>query len=77
MLHFIDNGPGIDESSRTQVFEPFFTTRSSGTGLGLYIARELSEANGAQLALLENAPGAHFCLSCVSTWQDMNPLPAI
>ncbi len=77
MLHFIDDGPGIDETSHTQVFEPFFTTRSSGTGLGLYIARELSEANGAQLVLLENAPGAHFCLSCVSTWQDMNPLPAV
>ena len=60
----IDDGPGINEPERSQVFEPFFTTRSSGTGLGLYIARELAEANGAHLDLLENAPGAHFCLSC-------------
>jgi two-component system sensor histidine kinase PilS (NtrC family) len=46
-----------------QVFEPFFTTHVSGTGLGLYIARELCEANGAQLDLLDDAPGAHFRIS--------------
>lgn len=75
-LHIIDDGPGIDAAVRTQIFEPFFTTRTSGTGLGLYIARELCEANGARLSLLENAPGAHFCISCVLTCQDQNPNPA-
>ena len=62
-LHVVDDGKGIDETERDRVFEPFFTTRASGTGLGLYIARELCEANGARLFLLENAPGAHFCIS--------------
>lgn len=62
-LHVIDDGKGIDETERDRVFEPFFTTRTAGTGLGLYIARELCEANGARLFLLENAPGAHFCIS--------------
>jgi two-component system sensor histidine kinase PilS (NtrC family) len=62
-LHVVDDGKGIDETERERVFEPFFTTRASGTGLGLYIARELCEANGARLFLLENAPGAHFCIS--------------
>ena len=62
-LHVIDDGKGIDETERDRVFEPFFTTRAAGTGLGLYIARELCEANGARLFLLENAPGAHFCIS--------------
>jgi two-component system sensor histidine kinase PilS (NtrC family) len=61
-LHVIDDGEGIDAELRAQVFEPFFTTHSSGTGLGLYIARELCEANSAQLEIHENAPGAHFCL---------------
>lgn len=61
-LHLIDDGPGISQELHSQVFEPFFTTHSHGTGLGLYIARELCEANGAQLVLLDNAPGAHFCL---------------
>lgn len=62
-LHIIDDGSGIGPALRTQVFEPFFTTHSSGTGLGLYIARELCEANGAQLEIRDNAPGAHFCLT--------------
>jgi len=41
----IDNGPGIDQESANQIFEPFFTTEHSGTGLGLYIAKELCESN--------------------------------
>jgi two-component system sensor histidine kinase PilS (NtrC family) len=61
-LHIVDDGPGIGESLRGQVFEPFFTTHGTGTGLGLYIARELCEANSARLELLENAPGAHFAI---------------
>jgi two-component system sensor histidine kinase PilS (NtrC family) len=59
-LHVIDNGPGIPQAERGKVFEPFFTTHSNGTGLGLYIAKELCEANGAELELLESPTGAHF-----------------
>ena len=59
-LHIIDDGSGIDSGLRSQIFEPFVTTRGNGTGLGLYIARELCEANGATLDLLDNTPGAHF-----------------
>ena len=62
-LHVIDDGNGVDESRREQVFEPFFTTDSRGTGLGLYIARELCDANGAQLELINSAGGADFCIS--------------
>ena len=62
-LHVVDDGPGIAESERTRVFEPFFTTHPKGTGLGLYIARELAEANGATLELRDSAPGAHFVLT--------------
>jgi two-component system sensor histidine kinase PilS (NtrC family) len=62
-IHVIDDGPGIAPESRGQVFEPFYTTDNQGTGLGLYIARELCEANEAALTVLENSPGAHFCIS--------------
>lgn len=62
-LHVVDDGPGVDDASREQVFEPFFTTHSRGTGLGLYIARELCEANAAQLELKDGAAGADFCIS--------------
>ncbi len=55
-----DDGPGIPAELRGQIFEPFFTTRPGGTGLGLYIARELADANGAALELLPRSPGAQF-----------------
>ena len=58
-----DDGPGIPAELRAQIFEPFFTTRPGGTGLGLYIARELADANGAALELLPKAPGAQFRLT--------------
>lgn len=48
-IEVIDDGPGIDPNLVGEVFNPFFTTRSSGTGLGLYIARELAETNGIRL----------------------------
>lgn len=59
-LHIIDDGEGIAEQARGKIFEPFFTTYGEGTGLGLYIARELCEANGAVLEWVGNDPGAHF-----------------
>jgi len=71
-LHVIDDGPGIDAAVCGQVFEPFFTVRAGGTGLGLYIARELCEANGARLTLRAHAPSAHFCISCALTCPERN-----
>ncbi len=65
-LHVIDDGPGISAQNRAKLFEPFFTTHPKGTGLGLYIARELAEANRASLSLLDSESGAHFCLTGMS-----------
>jgi two-component system sensor histidine kinase PilS (NtrC family) len=48
-LDVIDWGTGVPEENRDKIFEPFFTTTPRGTGLGLYIARELCEGNGATL----------------------------
>ncbi len=59
-LRVADDGPGVPEHLRAQLFEPFFTTYSSGTGLGLYIARELCEANGASLEYAGRGEGAEF-----------------
>ena len=50
-LDISDNGTGINGQDRDRVFEPFFTTRSQGSGLGLYIARELCEGNQASLTI--------------------------
>jgi two-component system sensor histidine kinase PilS (NtrC family) len=48
-LHIQDDGPGISPAVRAHLFEPFYTTSSKGTGLGLYMARELCLNNHALL----------------------------
>ncbi len=60
MIDVIDRGPGIPEAVAAQLFRPFFTTSEHGTGLGLYIARELSRANQAMLEYVA-IPGGGCC----------------
>jgi len=48
-IDIIDNGPGINEETQTNIFDPFFTTSSEGTGLGLYITKEVIESNRAKI----------------------------
>jgi two-component system sensor histidine kinase PilS (NtrC family) len=63
-LSITDNGPGVPDAIQGQLFEPFFTTDSKGTGLGLYLARELAAANGAGLEYVNGGPGAQFRIVC-------------
>ncbi len=63
-LSVTDNGPGVPADHQGQLFEPFFTTDSKGTGLGLYLARELCSANRAILEYVDDMPGAHFRILC-------------
>ncbi len=65
-LDFNDAGPGIPEAERHKLFEPFHTTSARGTGLGLYLARELCEANRARLRHLPTARGGHFRIEAVA-----------
>ena len=55
-----DDGPGVPPQTQSHLFEPFFTTETAGTGLGLYIARELCDGNGARLEYVENPGGGQF-----------------
>ncbi|MGX5730561.1 sensor histidine kinase [Pseudoxanthomonas beigongshangi] len=60
MIDVMDRGPGIPEAVAAQLFRPFFTTSEHGTGLGLYIARELCRANQATLEYVP-VPGGGSC----------------
>lgn len=55
-LEVLDRGPGIETSDAERIFEPFFTAGKGGTGLGLFIARELAQCNRAVL-LYESRTG--------------------
>jgi two-component system, NtrC family, sensor histidine kinase PilS len=48
-LEIADRGPGVGEANIDRIFEPFFTSGRGGTGLGLFLARELAQTNGASL----------------------------
>ncbi|MGN6512859.1 MAG: sensor histidine kinase [Lysobacteraceae bacterium] len=60
VIDVMDRGPGIPEGNAAQLFRPFFTTSEHGTGLGLYIARELARANDANLDYVP-VPGGGSC----------------
>jgi two-component system sensor histidine kinase PilS (NtrC family) len=49
VLEILDDGPGVPAEQVQHIFEPFYTTENKGTGLGLYISRELCESNQARL----------------------------
>ncbi len=60
IIEIIDRGPGIPAKVALSLFQPFFSTSEHGTGLGLYIARQLCEANQAMLNY-ESLPGGGAC----------------
>jgi len=60
VLEVQDNGPGVAPDQQAHLFEPFFTTSSQGTGLGLYLSRELCESNQARLDFKPRQGGGCF-----------------
>jgi two-component system sensor histidine kinase PilS (NtrC family) len=72
LLDVSDNGPGIKASAQEHLFEPFHSQRQGGTGLGLYLARELCQANGARLSFLpDELQSSRFRISFPGEWQEI------
>jgi signal transduction histidine kinase len=60
-----DSGTGIDETSKDRMFQPLYTTKTAGLGMGLAIARTIVEAHGGRLGAANNVQGGatvHFTL---------------
>jgi two-component system, LuxR family, sensor kinase FixL len=58
-----DNGPGLNDEQRARIFEPFYTTKSSGSGLGMTIARRIIEAHSGWIGVGHSASGAEILLA--------------
>ena len=60
-LEVRDNGPGVPDQQRTEIFKPYFTTHAKGTGLGLAVVQQIVLAHGWEIECLPNEPqGANF-----------------
>jgi len=62
-----DSGKGIPREKSKRIFDPFFTTSDKGSGLGLYLVRELCEANYASINYLyqnDQVASGYFRLTC-------------
>ncbi|EGG95512.1 Two-component sensor PilS [gamma proteobacterium IMCC1989] len=60
-IDVLDEGDGIKDTDLNQIFEPFFTTKTSGSGLGLYLCKELCEANKADILYLQKTDTQKSC----------------
>lgn len=76
VVEVIDRGPGIPPKVAATIFEPFVTTHEHGNGLGLYIARQLSDANQARLEFVPMAGGSCFRLTLAHA-QRLENLPGM
>ncbi|MEP4891706.1 MAG: ATP-binding protein [Aliiglaciecola sp.] len=61
-LHIQDNGPGVDTQCLNRIFEPFYTSKSHGTGLGLSVVATVAKSHGGSVTV-SNMPGAGACFS--------------
>jgi two-component system, NtrC family, sensor histidine kinase PilS len=75
-LEVRDHGHGVDPATAEKIFEPFFTERAGGTGLGLYISRELCELNRATLIYLDRPGGGaifRIVFADPGRWEPQDP----
>ncbi len=64
VIHIIDNGIGIPEDKMATIFEPYFTTKSTGTGLGLAMVRQIVEGHKGKIWVANsNQNGTEMCIS--------------
>lgn len=56
-IDIIDNGSGIPAERREQIFVPFYTSKQDGTGVGLFLVKQIMHAHGGSVSALQNTSG--------------------
>lgn len=69
-LSFQDNGGGIDEETMHYIFDPFYTTKQNGNGLGLFISRQMAEENGGSIQAESENGGTTIRLTAIRRQHD-------
>jgi signal transduction histidine kinase len=70
-IEVTDSGIGIQKEDFSQLFTPFFTTKSEGTGLGLYFARKIIQEFGGTLTILRSQPGKGTTVEIIIPYQEV------
>lgn len=65
-----DGGPGISDEAESQLFQPFFSTKERGTGLGLYLSREIVMAHGGRVAIRSTKPHGAQATVLLPHWRE-------
>lgn len=77
-IHVIDNGKGIDESIVNKIFEPFYTSRAQGTGLGLAVVKSVVNAHQGDVQVIKGTnKGAHFLIQLPLQFENQNEDPSM
>jgi len=72
-FHVEDDGDGIPESVRLHMFEAYYSTKSTGSGLGLSIAKRIADEHGGDLSLVSSEDPTHFCLALPMQEPEVKP----
>ena len=71
-----DHGPGMSAETQSHIFDPYFTTKASGTGLGLHVCRQIVARHGGQLSVQSDiGQGATFTVTLPSAWDGAGATP--
>jgi signal transduction histidine kinase len=63
LVQIADSGAGIDPKNSSRIFEPFYTTKTNGIGMGLTISRSIIEAHAGRLWVVKAERGSTFCFT--------------
>lgn len=77
-IQISDDGPGISNDMKEKIFEPFYSSKEVGMGLGLAVSRRIVEAHGGQITVADNpGGGARFTIALPSQSFNPNPVAAV